>query len=93
MFGGVVLGVMGAALVFPGAWVATNQLGDLRTPLPATGAGSRFGLLGLAGGLVVAGLTMSIVGGLPPSSPTAAARRWVPSVVVTTGASGLRWRF
>ncbi len=100
MMVGVVVSIMGGALLFPGALVAANALGGQSYALPATGQESRFGVLGVSGGLIVVGVTLALVGGLPPSPPADGAKAsagWIPSLGFTparsSGAASLTWRF
>ena len=82
MIGGLVLIGMGAFITFPGVWLATN-------PPTGTGGrgGSRFAVLGVAGGLVVSGVVLAAVGGTPPSGPTA------PRVAIGATSASMTWRF
>jgi hypothetical protein len=89
MAGGIILTGLGAFLALPAAWLATNEFGDARTPgTPAT----RFGMLGVVGGLVVSGVTLTIVGATGPR-PAPKSALFIPSVTFGAARGGLVWRF
>jgi hypothetical protein len=89
MAGGIILIGLGVALALPAAWLATNEFGDARTRgTPVT----RFAMLGVVGGLVVSGVTLTIVGATGPR-PAPKIALPLPSVTVGAARATLAWRF
>jgi hypothetical protein len=86
--GGVVLTVMGAGVLFPGVWLATNELGSARPSLDVAG---RYGVLAVAGGIILVGVTLAIVGATVPVAGAPKEPR--PSVRLGIGSASLACSF
>jgi hypothetical protein len=93
MAGGIILATLGSFLVLPGAWLATNEFGDAATPSRSPAA--RFALLGVAGGLLVPGITLAAVGGRYRSAMAtkAPSARAALTVAIRAGSAALTWTF
>jgi hypothetical protein len=82
MLGGIVGTILGSFLLIPGVWLASNGLARAGGPADP---GSRWGVLAVGGGIVVAGVTMAAVGGSPPPA--------LPRVALGPRAASLAWTF
>lgn len=93
---GAVLASLGLASLVAGGIVLSNAAPSPQTPhdeqaVGLGGAIAGFALLVTGGSLVVAGIPMMVVGGLPPKAAPRA--RGVPSVSIGLRSTSLRWSF
>jgi hypothetical protein len=91
MFAGILMSSVGAAVSVPGGvLLATSP----RLGLDGLGRGvAGATMLGFGALLVVAGVPMAVVGGLPPSRGRAVSSRAIPAVSLGPGGGTLRWCF
>jgi hypothetical protein len=63
MLGGIVGTILGAFVFVPGVWLASGGLARDGGP---NDPGTRYGVLGVGGGLLVVGVTLAAAAGSPP---------------------------